>query len=69
LVKDEEMSYRQVADLMDISERTVEVHLRLALNDIRKGLEIYLDEHKTGIAGKDVSGLITLLLLTTPAWN
>lgn len=66
LIKDEEMSYRQVAELLDISERTVEVHLRLALKDIRESLDVYLDKHKVETGGKDISGLIVLFLITPP---
>lgn len=42
-IKDDQMSYKQVADLMEISERTVEVHLKLALKDIREVLDTYLN--------------------------
>lgn len=47
LIREEGLSYRQVAELMSISERTVEVHLKLALNELRQGIENYLGEEHT----------------------
>ena len=41
LVREEGLSYRQVAHLMEISERTVEVHLKLAVKALREGVEHY----------------------------
>ena len=46
MVKDENMSYKQVAEILEISERTVEVHLKLAIQDLRKLLSNYYDEHE-----------------------
>ena len=46
MVKDENMSYKQVAEILEISERTVEVHLKLAIQDLRKSLSDYYDEHE-----------------------
>ncbi|UCS92025.1 RNA polymerase sigma-70 factor [Echinicola marina] len=34
MVKDENMSYKEVAEILEISERTVEVHLKLAISDL-----------------------------------
>lgn len=62
LIKDEDMSYREVAELMDISERTVEVHLRLAMRDLREALEAYMDQNRIAGSKKDLSGLLSLLL-------
>ena len=44
LIKDEGMSQKEVADLMDISVRTVEVHLKLAVKDVRKIIKDYFIE-------------------------
>ncbi len=41
LVKQEGKSYREVAGLLNISRKTVEVHMGLAIADIRKSLEKY----------------------------
>jgi RNA polymerase sigma-70 factor (ECF subfamily) len=38
LSREKYLSYRQIAQRLDISERTVETHIRLALQDIRKAL-------------------------------
>jgi RNA polymerase sigma-70 factor (ECF subfamily) len=47
LVREEELSYRKVAELMKISERTVEVHLKLAIKSLREGVEKYLGQRET----------------------
>lgn len=47
LLREEGFSYRQVAALMQISERTVEVHLRLAVKTLRQGIENYLSQQET----------------------
>jgi len=63
LIKDEGMSYKDVAGLMDISERTVEVHLKLAVKDIQDALEIYLNHSSASPAKKShLLRSITLLL-------
>jgi len=46
LVREEGLSYRQVSQLMDISDRTVEVHLKLAIEALREGVEKYLEKSK-----------------------
>ena len=46
LIREEGFSYRQVAELMEISERTVEVHLKLAVKTLRKEVENYLSQKK-----------------------
>ncbi len=65
LIKDEGMSQKEVAELMDISVRTVEVHLKLAVKDVRKIIKDYFVEsqkEKPLISRRDLnSGLITLL--------
>jgi len=49
MVKDENMSYKQVGEILEISERTVEVHLKLAIKDLRKALSLYYQENKPAI--------------------
>ncbi|WP_114749667.1 RNA polymerase sigma factor [Pleomorphovibrio marinus] len=46
MVKDENMSYKEVGEILEISERTVEVHLKLAIKDLRKALSHYYNENK-----------------------
>lgn len=41
LIREENFSYRKVAELMNISERTVEVHLKLAIETLRKHISQY----------------------------
>lgn len=49
MVKDENMSYKEVGEILEISERTVEVHLKLAIEDLRSILQKYYDEHRDRI--------------------
>ena len=46
MVKDEHMSYKEVGEILEISERTVEVHLKLAIKDLRKALSHYHKENE-----------------------
>ena len=46
MVKDENMSHKQVSEIL---ERTVEAHLKLAIQDLRKSLGNYYDEHELDI--------------------
>lgn len=49
MIKDEGLSYRETAEILEISERTVEVHLKLAIQDLRKVLQSFYDEYKDRI--------------------
>jgi len=44
LVNDEGLRHREVARLMDISERTVEVHLKIAVRELRCAITLYLED-------------------------
>jgi RNA polymerase sigma-70 factor (ECF subfamily) len=44
LIREEGFSYRQVGELLDISERTVEVHLKLAIEALRQRINQYISE-------------------------
>ncbi|WP_200974805.1 RNA polymerase sigma factor [Echinicola sp. 20G] len=46
MVKDENLSYKEVAEILEISERTVEVHLKLAITDLRGTLQQFYDEYQ-----------------------
>jgi RNA polymerase sigma-70 factor (ECF subfamily) len=49
LVKDEGLRYREVSELLDISERTVEVHLKIAIRELRQAVANHLlEKPKTG---------------------
>ncbi|WP_339864273.1 RNA polymerase sigma-70 factor [uncultured Algoriphagus sp.] len=50
MVKDENMSHKEVAEILEISERTVEVHLKLAIKDLRVSLKEYYEEHRDYIS-------------------
>lgn len=38
MIKDEGMKYKDVAELLEISERTVEVHLKIAIRELREAV-------------------------------
>lgn len=65
LIKDEGMSQKEAAELMDISVRTVEVHLKLAVKDVRMIIKDYFTEsqkEKPLISKKSLNrGLMSLL--------
>lgn len=64
LIKDEGMTYRQVAELMNISDRTVEVHLKLAIKDIKQTLEEYMDHSGYGEDEKrNLTKVVGLLMI------
>jgi RNA polymerase sigma-70 factor (family 1) len=44
LIKDQGMRHKEVARMMEISERTVEVHLKIAVRELRCALTTYLEE-------------------------
>ena len=49
MIKDEHLTYRETAEILNISERTVEVHLNLAIKDLRKVLSVFYKEYKGDI--------------------
>lgn len=46
LVKEDRLRYREVAQLLDISEKTVEMHVSNALRALRKDLQAYVNPLK-----------------------
>lgn len=53
LIKDDGMCYKDVAQLMDISERTVEVHLKIAVRELRSSIIGYLEGYCNEAYNKD----------------
>jgi RNA polymerase sigma-70 factor (family 1) len=57
LIREEGMNYKEVADLLNISPRTVETHLGLAIKDLCQLLKLYIHSKNSGdmslSAGKD----------------
>ncbi len=47
LIKDEGLKYKEVAQLMDISVRTVENHLDAAVKNVKQAIEAYLSEKQS----------------------
>lgn len=48
LIREDGLTYRQVGEIMEISERTVEVHLKLAIKGFREKIASYLESQKDG---------------------
>lgn len=44
LIREDGLTYKQVAEIMDISNRTVEVHLKLAIQFFRKEITVFLGQ-------------------------
>lgn len=44
LIKDQGFSYKEVMDIMQIKQNTIETHMRIALRKIRQSLDIYLSQ-------------------------
>lgn len=44
MIKDEGMKYKDVAELLEISERTVEVHLKIAIRELREAVTKHFQE-------------------------
>lgn len=63
LIKDEGMKYQEVADLMNISKRTVEVHLKLAVKELRITVRQYISDNKDKPSCMDVVKTIYAVLL------
>ena len=65
LIKDDGLKYREVADLLDISERTVEVHLKLAIKELREVVEQYIHKkpHASGDGFMKIAKALAFLAL------
>ena len=44
LIKEEGFSYKKVSGILEISQNTIETHMRIALKKIRTSLSVYLSE-------------------------
>lgn len=65
LVRDNGLKYKEVAGLLDISVKTVEVQMGRALTKIRHEIKPYLDEHElqsTPHRENKVAGLLSIFL-------
>jgi len=49
MIKDEGMSYKETAEILELSHRTVEVHLKLAIQNLRTVLDSFYKEHVNDI--------------------
>jgi RNA polymerase sigma-70 factor (ECF subfamily) len=44
LIREDGLTYKQVAEIMGISDQTVEVHLKLAIQYFRKEITVFLGQ-------------------------
>lgn len=65
LVKEEGKKYREVAEIFDISIKTVELQMSLALKSIRKAVAVYLDSKDTKVRKLGGSGLRNILVIVS----
>lgn len=63
LIKDEGLKYKEVADLLDISIKTVENHLDLAVKEIRAVVENYLDRKPSTVPAYKLAKILIMLSL------
>ena len=62
LIKDEGLKYKEVAELLEISERTVEVHLKIAVKELREKIIKYLED-KQQQSRMRIMKMVQILLL------
>lgn len=66
LIKDDGLKYKEVAALLDITPKTVENHLDIAIKEIRKSVSLYLNGKKAKtVLEKIPQNLIFLCVLCT----
>lgn len=65
LIKEDGMKYQEVADLLDISPRTVQTHMRRAIQKLREWLQAYNKRDYFATKNK----LFTLLFLFLASWG
>ncbi|MFW5759713.1 MAG: RNA polymerase sigma factor [Cyclobacteriaceae bacterium] len=65
MVKDDGLKIKEVAELLEIAEKTVKKHLELAIRSLKEVVELYNSEKKSStpvISIKSKAGLILLLI-------
>lgn len=65
MVKDEGMKYKEVGELLEISERTVEEHLKIAVRELRQGIQAYFKEKQKPVSVSYMKIAYSVSLLTT----
>ncbi len=60
LIKDESLKYKEVANLLGISVKTVENHLDLALKEIRAVVENYLDRQASSFSAYKIAKMLMI---------
>lgn len=63
LIKDEGLKYKEVAELLDISVKTVENHLDIAVKEIREVVENYLDRKPATVPIFKLVKMLNILLV------
>lgn len=66
MVKDDGLKIKEVAELLDLAEKTVKKHLELAIRSLKATVEIYYAEKQSAtpvISIKHKAGIISLLFL------
>jgi RNA polymerase sigma-70 factor (ECF subfamily) len=66
MVKDDGLKIKEVAELLDLAEKTVKKHLELAIRSLKETVEIYYAEKQSVtpvISIKHKAGIISILIL------
>jgi RNA polymerase sigma-70 factor (family 1) len=65
LIKEDGLKYQEAADLLDVSVKTIEVHMGLAINNVREAIKAYLYDKGSSTTLKKLIPLISPLLIST----
>ena len=63
LIKEDGLKYKEVAELMDISPKTVENHLDLAIKSVRVVIEDYLKNKSESVSLKNIHRYLNMIFL------
>ena len=69
MIKDDGLKIKEVAELLEIAEKTVKKHLELALRNLKEGIEIYYAEKRSTTPVIKMPRDATLLLITCIVMN
>ncbi|BDD07581.1 hypothetical protein FUAX_00130 [Fulvitalea axinellae] len=69
MVKEEGLTYKETAEKLEISVKTVELHVGLALRDVRKDVEDYLSNSDMRVSDQQLEVLLLLAISSVVQGN
>jgi RNA polymerase sigma-70 factor (family 1) len=63
LIKEDGLKYQEAAVLLDVSIKTVEVHMGLAINNVREAVQRYLSDKGNSATIRRIISVISILLV------